>query len=324
MLGLALDPTEFERIFRLKGPILVSFSGGRTSALMLWCVIVAHGGVLPSDVVVVFANTGKEREETLWFVYQIGLRWGVTIHWVEYRPKPEWLAVVDYHTASRNGEPLMMKFAVDGRLPTAIERICTGETKRRTIRRFALRRLGWKQFVTLVGLRADEGARVLSQVNANRRAQSKKVSPLAWAGIRKPDVLRFWLGANDHPKRLRAPLPQGFDLGLEDHEGNCDRCFLKGFAKNVRLEREQPGGADWWIAAEDRFDARFERKWSYRDVKVAAAKAGPLPVDDTPNDDAECGDACYLSASPAERAAEQRFFDRAMAAGELAYPGLAA
>ena len=39
---------------------VIHFSGGRTSAFMLWHILEAHGGTLPQDVKVVFCNTGKE------------------------------------------------------------------------------------------------------------------------------------------------------------------------------------------------------------------------------------------------------------------------
>lgn len=54
--------------YRITGPAVVSFSGGRTSGYMLWHILDAHGGALPDDVKVVFCNTGKERPETLDFV----------------------------------------------------------------------------------------------------------------------------------------------------------------------------------------------------------------------------------------------------------------
>ncbi len=59
--------------YLITGPALISFSGGRTSAYMLWQILAAHGGQLPDDVHICFANTGKEREETLRFVHECGL-----------------------------------------------------------------------------------------------------------------------------------------------------------------------------------------------------------------------------------------------------------
>ena len=66
--------------FLSDGPTVISFSGGRTSGLMLRRVLDAHGGALPPDVHVVFTNTGKERPETLAFVAECARQWGVAIH----------------------------------------------------------------------------------------------------------------------------------------------------------------------------------------------------------------------------------------------------
>lgn len=51
--------------YLIAGPALISFSGGRTSAYMLRMILDAHGGTLPDDVHVCFANTGKERFVTI-------------------------------------------------------------------------------------------------------------------------------------------------------------------------------------------------------------------------------------------------------------------
>lgn len=48
--------------FLVAGPALISFSGGRTSAFMLHEILATHGGQLPPDVHVAFANTGKEHD----------------------------------------------------------------------------------------------------------------------------------------------------------------------------------------------------------------------------------------------------------------------
>lgn len=44
---------------------------------MLWRILQAHGGTLPDDIVVCFANTGREMPATLDFVRDIGERWDV-------------------------------------------------------------------------------------------------------------------------------------------------------------------------------------------------------------------------------------------------------
>lgn len=48
---------------------------------------------------VVFANTGKERPETLDFVQECAERWDVPIPWLEYDPEaPHRTRLVDYTT----------------------------------------------------------------------------------------------------------------------------------------------------------------------------------------------------------------------------------
>ena len=45
--------------YKIEGPALISFSGGRTSGFMLKQIIDAHDGVPPEDVHITFANTGN-------------------------------------------------------------------------------------------------------------------------------------------------------------------------------------------------------------------------------------------------------------------------
>ena len=99
--------------FRIEGPACVSVSGGRSSGLMLYRILEAHGGTLPADVHCVFANTGEEAEGTLVFVREMSRRWGVPIRWVEFTSERRadlpadfghWREV-DYCSASRAGEP---------------------------------------------------------------------------------------------------------------------------------------------------------------------------------------------------------------------------
>jgi len=51
--------------YKIEGPALISFSGGRTSGFMLKQIVDAHDGVLPEDVHVTFAKTGKPKDPSI-------------------------------------------------------------------------------------------------------------------------------------------------------------------------------------------------------------------------------------------------------------------
>ncbi|WP_174301405.1 3'-phosphoadenosine 5'-phosphosulfate sulfotransferase [Caulobacter sp. S45] len=294
--------------FLITGPALISCSGGRTSAYMLWRILQAHGGTLPGDVVVAFANTGKEREETLRFVHECGTRWGVRVRWVEWRPQhamdgdllaadPAGFEEVGYNSASRAGEPFEDMVRRKQMLPNVTMRFCTTKLKVDTMRRLMLS-LGHQHWLNPVGLRYDEGHRVLKQLARNDAGKQryKAVMPLATGRVTKPDVMRFWLGPSG--RFPSSTLPQGFDLGLRDHEGNCDLCFLKGRGALARLIAD---GADagWWVRMEaeteargkmrDRRMMRFSKDRSYAELVRDAAQPLLITDDMVDEHDAECG-----------------------------------
>jgi 3'-phosphoadenosine 5'-phosphosulfate sulfotransferase (PAPS reductase)/FAD synthetase len=238
--------------FLVRGPALLSFSGGRTSAFMLRKILDAHGGRLPPDVVVAFANTGKERPETLDFVRDCQEAWGVPVRWVERDPSPEArrrgsVAVreVSYETASRDGAPYAQLLAhiralraakgEQNYLPNPAQRICTTELKVRVMKR-VMRGLGYGHWDMVLGIRADEPRRV-ARLRAPTSERWEHVLPLADAGVTERDVLDFW----------RA---QPFDLRLRPHEGNCDLCFLKRVEHRVLIMAERPDLAAWWAEQE--------------------------------------------------------------------------
>ena len=64
---------------------VLNVSGGLSSAYMLWLHLQENGGQLADGTVVLFANTGKEREETLQFVDDLTTYWGVPITWLQER-----------------------------------------------------------------------------------------------------------------------------------------------------------------------------------------------------------------------------------------------
>lgn len=231
-----------KQAFRIDGPTCISFSGGRTSAYMLRLLLDANDG-LPSDCHVVFANTGKEAEETLQFVRDCGEHWGVPIAWVEYRDDGIGWAMVDYQTASREGEPFEALIRKRNYLPNPVARFCTVELKILRIADY-MRSLGHDEFDVLVGIRADEPLRV-ANLRSNPSGGTKGITrrmPLADMGITRSEVGRFW-SLSDWD--LRLPNVNGTTM-----HGNCDLCFLKHTAITMSLIAEKPERAVWWAKQE--------------------------------------------------------------------------
>jgi 3'-phosphoadenosine 5'-phosphosulfate sulfotransferase (PAPS reductase)/FAD synthetase len=237
--------------FKIDSPTCISFSGGRTSAYMLWRVLQSNGG-LPSDAVVCFANTGKEDEATLRFVRDCALHWEVPIIWVEYRNDEAAFEVVNYETASRNGEPFEAIIRKRNYLPNPVTRFCTSELKIRTMHKWLRANwsaLGWDaenlEWNQMIGIRADEQRRV-SKIRARGHStettKETMLMPLADAGITVQHVNAFWA---QQPFTLELPTFNGRTLA-----GNCDLCFLKPTQQVMSLIAEKPERVVFWAKME--------------------------------------------------------------------------
>ena len=237
--------------FKIDSPTCISFSGGRTSAYMLWRVLQSNNG-LPSDAVACFANTGKEDEATLRFVRDCGLNWNVPIVWVEYRNDEKGFALVDFETASRDGEPFEAIIRKRNYLPNPVTRFCTSELKIRTMHKWLRanwQALGWDahdlEWNQMIGIRADEHRRV-SKIRARGHStettKETMLMPLADAGYTVSDVDEFWARQSF---QLELPTYKGRTLA-----GNCDLCFLKPAGQIQSLIAEKPERAVWWAKIE--------------------------------------------------------------------------
>lgn len=222
--------------YKITEPTCISFSGGRTSAYMLYQVLQANNG-LPNDAIVCFANTGKEHHATLQFIKDCEKNWNVKINWVEYLSNEPMFKVVNFDTASRNGEPFEMVLKKYNKLPNPSQRWCTGKLKITTIHKY-LKSLGWDHSENdnndFVGIRYDE----------LRRSAKMPIykTPLVTAKVVKQDIFDFW---NKQSFDLQLPIIDGETVG-----GNCDLCFLKSFPKIVSLVRQEPERALWWAKME--------------------------------------------------------------------------
>ena len=242
---------------------------------MLRRVLDAHGGRLPARVEAVFANTGKERAETLDFVEAMSARWDVPVTWLEFGYEADGAngtkyraVVVDRATASVAGEPFAALLGMGRFLPSVTERICTHELKVATIDRYLWQRHGLtrRQTRKLIGFRFDEPARWRPAVY-----QACEVGyPMVEAGVTREDVAAFWQS-------------QPFDLGIASERGNCDLCYLKARPNLLATIRDEPSRADWWIEAERRRGRTFRIGESFaqlRDAALALVDNGEVSVEE--------------------------------------------
>jgi 3'-phosphoadenosine 5'-phosphosulfate sulfotransferase (PAPS reductase)/FAD synthetase len=229
--------------FVIEQPTVISFSGGRTSAYMLWRVLQSNNG-LPKEAIVCFANTGKEEEATLQFVNRCSKEWDVPITWLEYADAAEVkdrFRQVTFETASRDGEPFEALILKRKYLPNPVSRFCTVELKVRTIHRY-LKANGWTEWDSMIGIRADEQRRLAKIGNQDYGKHEEKLAPLGRVGITKELVGEFW---RSQPFDLELPNMNG----VTKH-GNCDLCYLKPAGQVLSLIQEKPSRAIWWAKME--------------------------------------------------------------------------
>lgn len=229
-----------------KETLVVSFSGGRTSAFM--CHWLLENFSDKYDFRFIFANTGREHEETLKFVDACDKNFNLNLVWVEADVSPIKGVgirhkIVDFKSASRNGEPFERVIAKEG-IPNVSRAFCTERLKTRAIRDWmksnGLIKKGW-QAKTAVGMRADEPSR--ADMNKQSVKKYNLVYPLAhWSepGFDKQDVNDFW---EDMP----------FNLNLPERYGNCLTCFKKSDNKLMLIAQEPPSWFTWNIDMENKY-----------------------------------------------------------------------
>jgi 3'-phosphoadenosine 5'-phosphosulfate sulfotransferase (PAPS reductase)/FAD synthetase len=270
-------------IYKITEPSVISFSGGRTSAYMLWRILEAHDGKLPEFAKVCFANTGKEMPETLDFVRDCGERWGVDIVWLERfareareDEKNKYVyetRIVDYESASRKGEPFSALVKARRYAPNPVARFCTVDLKIRAISEYLINTCGFeKPYVGFIGIRGDEPRRA-KKMNGTVESGQERYLPLYLEGVTAQDVCDFWNA-------------QDFDLNLPNNNGvtdwgNCDLCFLKGYGKKQSIIQARPDLADWWIETEANLSEQVGKGAYFRKDAPSYAQMKQIAVEQT-------------------------------------------
>lgn len=230
----------------MKNKLQISFSGGRTSAYMLWYLFNEWKDRDQWEKVVVFANTGKEAEGTLLFVDECSQEWNIPIVWLEAKCKDEngnplsekgWKVshkIVTYETASRNGEPFEEMISVLG-IPRTDEPFCSRQLKAAAMESY-MRSIGWQDYHRAIGIRIDEPKRLSS-----RKEKNNFIYPFAEIfPATKRMVSEWW-------------QKQPFDLNIHPDEGNCVNCWKKDFPRLARNMVRNPKSFEWWAEMEKKY-----------------------------------------------------------------------
>ena len=222
--------------------LFISFSGGRTSALMTKLLLEHQQKTdIYKEVIILFANTGLEHEETLTFIHKCETFFNFPIVWVEAvirrgsgngtRHK-----IVQYDTASRKGEPfeaMVQKYGI----PNNAGMFCTRELKLQAMTSY-LRSIGWRKndYVTAIGIRRDE----IDRVSKNAILNNIYYPLIKDFPTTKKDVLAFW-------------AQQPFNLQIPEHLGNCITCWKKSKRKLFTIMQEYPNAFDFFEMLEQQY-----------------------------------------------------------------------
>lgn len=212
-------------------PVVVSFSGGQTSALMSAIIASEYRDRRQVDVNVLFANTGAEHVKTLDFVHACDRAWNLGVVWIEADISPDRgmgtrPRVVDYESASRNGAPFEAGCAKYG-LPNTVFKWCTRELKSNPLDWYARKVLGLGDSLHAIGIRADEVDRISLKAMDNGFFY-----PLADLGVTKRQVSDWW-------------SEQTFRLDIPGYLGNCVWCYKKSDRKLFAALRDDPSIFDF-------------------------------------------------------------------------------
>lgn len=254
--------------------ILVTVSGGKTSAFMAVYMKERYPNL---NLLFCFANTGREKEETLRFLKQLDNNFSLNIVWLEPLVNPKkgvgtTYKIVDFKSACRDGkifEDVIKKYG----LPSKMYRHCTRELKERPIHAYA-KEIFPNGYLTAMGIRSDEKHRLSPKKNY--------IYPLAEINVTQSIINDWW----DR---------QTFNLDLKPHEGNCDFCFLKSHKKRVRLIKE---GLDvsWWLAVEEKYKTEIQPMFDVRNqlkiqdlIKQAELEMTQISMFDNLEFDCFCG-----------------------------------
>jgi len=214
--------------------IVVSFSGGRTSAYL--CSLIKK---LHPEAVFVFMDTGAEHPATYDFVRKCNDYFGLNLVCLRTVVNMEYgigcgYRVIGIDEIGHDLQPwrdMSLKYG----LPYQGGAFCTRDMKTTPFEKYAKDVFGKKNYTVWLGMRIDEPGRL------NRETGHSYLADIS--DFEKQDILDWW-----------AKMP--FDLQIPEHLGNCVFCIKKGVNKIALAAKDEPQLADKFIKMINMDDVR--------------------------------------------------------------------
>lgn len=204
---------------------IVSFSGGRSSAYMVYQLMRSH-----PDTDFIFMDTGAEHPKTYEFIKNIVEHWGIKLTCLRVVVNPELGQANSYREITldeltQDLQPFRDVCYKYG-LPYLGGAFCTRSMKLEPFTRYCNEKYGKNNYQTWLGIRADEPKRLKPKDGYKYLADISDFD--------KQDIINWW-------KR------QPFDLEIPEHLGNCVFCVKKGVNKIALAARDEPKMAENFI-----------------------------------------------------------------------------
>ena len=204
---------------------VASFSGGRSSAYMVYQLMRSH-----PDTDFIFMDTGAEHPKTYEFIKNIVEHWGIKLTCLRVVVNPELGQANSYREITldeltQDLQPFRDVCYKYG-LPYLGGAFCTRSMKLEPFTRYCNEKYGKNNYQTWLGIRADEPKRLKPKDGYKYLADISDFD--------KQDIINWW-------KR------QPFDLEIPEHLGNCVFCVKKGVNKIALAARDEPKMAENFI-----------------------------------------------------------------------------
>ena len=222
----------------MKENYVVSFSGGRTSAYLVWLFESSYKSKY--NIEYVFCDTGAEHPKTYKFIRDVVSNFSINLTCLRASVNPEFGIGTTYTVVSIDDIGPDLKPFMDVSLkygtPSVGAPRCTNEMKSIPSDKYCNEKYGRGNYTKWLGIRIDEPRRIkivdkqLDIFGESKRIDYSKI-PLRYLGqisdFTKEDVLDFWEG-------------QDFNLEITEELGNCVFCVKKGNNKIALAAKREP------------------------------------------------------------------------------------